>query len=118
MWALVYDLGPRLLPQLGPYPTDPPPRIWITAAGPENFAAVDNHTSSDRDTWSINTKARRGDFVLMYCRAPRSALVGVYRCGCDAYRDPFLYDGWGGVWTDITDKVAVPWLTFKEVKAD
>src|SRR5262249_17897278 len=28
MWALVYDLAPRLLPQPTPYPTDPPPRVW------------------------------------------------------------------------------------------
>ncbi len=117
MWALVYDLGPRLLPQPGPYPTDPPPRVWITAAGPENFAQVDKHTSNDRDTWSINAKARRGDFALMYCLAPRSAIVGVYRCGCDAYRDP-LNKSWGGVWAEITDKLPIPSLTFKDIKAD
>ncbi|MDA0745718.1 MAG: hypothetical protein O2954_04320 [bacterium] len=117
MWAVVYDLGPRLLPPAEPYPIDQPPRIWITAAGKENFATVDQQTGNDRDTWSINPKAKRGDIVLMYCLSPRSSIVAAYRCDCDAYRDPFN-NWWTGVWTEITDKLEIPPLTLKEMKAD
>jgi hypothetical protein len=117
MWALVYDLGPRLLAPPKPYPKDHSPRIWITAAGPDDFDRTDQHTGNDRDTWSINLKAKRGDIVLMYCLAPRSSLRAVYRCDCDAYRDPTL-NLWTGVWTEITDKLEIPRLTLKEMKLD
>lgn len=117
VWALVYDLGPRLLPEKGPFPTDPPPRIWLTAAGPESYASVDAHQPTDREVWSANPKAKYGDLLLMYCRAPRSAIVGVYRCMADAYRDP-LNQYWTGVWTEIGEKLPLPNITFAEMRSD
>jgi hypothetical protein len=65
IWALVYDLGPRLLPPAPPYPTDPPPCVWLSAASPGDFGSVDKHLSNDQNGWSINRNARRGDLVLM-----------------------------------------------------
>ncbi|MCM5570489.1 EVE domain-containing protein [Burkholderiaceae bacterium FT117] len=117
VWALVYDLGPRLLPEQRPFPTDPPPRIWLTAAGPENYASVDAHQPTDREVWSANPRAKYGDLLLMYCRAPRSAIVGVYRCMADAYRDP-LNQYWTGVWTEIGEKLPLPYITFAEMRSD
>ena len=93
MWALVYDLGPLLLPPPPPYPTDPPPCVWLTATQPGDYENVDKHLSSDQAEWSINAKARRGDLVLMYNLAPRSAITAIYRCASDAFRNPFN-SGW------------------------
>lgn len=117
VWALVYDLGPRLLPEQGTFPTDPPPKIWLTAAGPESYESVDGHQPTDREVWSANAKAKFGDLMLMYCRAPRSAIVGVYRCMTDAYRDP-LNQYWTGVWTEIGEKLTLPYITFAEMRSD
>ncbi len=117
MWALVYDLGPRLLPPPPPYPTDPPPCVWMSAAQSADFEVVDKHQSTDHDIWSINAKARRGDLVLMYNLKPRSAITAVYRCASDAYRDPFN-SSWTGIWTLITDKIAIPPVSLKEMRTD
>lgn len=116
-WALINDLGPRLLPEDSPFPTDLGPRVWLAAAGPENFDEVDSHTSTDRVIWSANEKAKYGDLVLMYCTAPRSSLVAIYRCMTDAYRDPLNRD-WTGVWAEIGEKLPIPPLTFREMRED
>jgi hypothetical protein len=91
--------------------------VWLTAAGEESFEAIDSHQSTDQETWSANPKAKYGDFVLMYCKAPRSAIVGIYRCMADAYRDP-LNPSWTGVWTEIGEKLALPYITFAEMRSD
>lgn len=118
MWALVYDLGPRLLPKAGPYPTDPPPRIWVVATNDRDgeFEEIDSHGRENVGAWAINPNARRGDLALMYCVSPRSAVVSVYRCATNAHRDPF--GGWNGYRGEITEKIPIPWITFAEMKAD
>jgi hypothetical protein len=117
-WALIYDLGPRLLPKPGPYPTDVPPRVWIVATNDSlgEFAQIDKHGSEYIGTWAINKRARRGDIALMYCVTPRSAIVSVYRVAGDAHYDPF--GGWNGYRGEVTDKIAIPWIRFSEMKDD
>jgi hypothetical protein len=118
MWALVYDLGPRLLSKPGPYPVDPPPRIWVAATNNRfgQFEKLDQIDSEYIDGWAINPKARRGDLALMYCVSPRSALVSIHRSATRAHRDPF--GGWNGHFADLTEKIPIPWITFAEMKAD
>lgn len=116
-WALIHDLGPRLLPSDPPFPIDPAPRIWISAAGPDDFEAVDSHASTARAVWSANEKAQYGDLILMYCKAPRSSIVAIYRCMTDAYTDP-LDRSWTGVWAEIGEKLVIPPLTFQEMRSD
>jgi hypothetical protein len=117
-WATVYDLGPRLLPNPGPYPTDQPQRIWIVATNNSlgEFADIDAHGSENVGTWAINKNARRGDLALMYCVTPRSAIVSVYRVACDAHFDPF--GGWNGYRAELTDKISIPWMRLAEMKTD
>jgi hypothetical protein len=117
MWALVYDLGPRLIGTPPSYAVESPSKVWVTAAGPDNFEEVDNHGSSDEDTWSTNRKVRRGDVLLMYCLRPRSSIVALYRCAVDAYRDP-LHPAWSGVFTEITDKLSIPPISLREMQND
>jgi hypothetical protein len=120
-WALTYDLGPRLLPDPAPYPTETPPRVWIVSANEPggDFEHCDRHTNSDVFDWCINSKAKRGDIALMYHLAPRSAFVGVYRCFSDAYDDPLRGpDVWTGGCVEITDRIALPWIALKEMKND
>lgn len=117
-WALIYDLGPRLLPRVGLYPTDAPPKVWIVATNDwlGEFEAIDKHSSENVGTWAINKRARRGDIALMYCVAPRSAIVSVYRVACDAHYDPF--GGWNGYRAELSDKIALPWIRFSEMRED
>ena len=118
-WALVYDLGPRLLPPPAPYPTEEPPHVWMVASNNtyrSDFDGIDGINAAEVHEWAGNRKARRGDLALMYNLAPRSAIVAVFRCADDAYQNPF--GGWTGYRVRITDKIAIPWLTFKEMKAD
>ena len=119
LWATVYDFGPAyLLPDESTYPQGHSPRIWITAAGAENFARLDQHTEKSREVWSINREAKRGDIALMYCTRPRSALVAIYRCGSDAYEDPF-WEPWGNSrWAELRDRLTIPALSLKEMKQD
>jgi hypothetical protein len=119
VWALVYDLGLRLLPPLAPYPQENPPRIWVVAGNEPggDFETVDKDKPTDIHGWTINKKARRGDLALMYLLRPRSAIVAVYRCASDAFRDPFM-QYWTGHRVQITDKIAIPWLTLNEMKTD
>lgn len=118
-WAMVYDLGPRLLPDPTPYPTDVPPRIWIVSAGDaEDFVAADRHENSDIVDWCINAKAKRGDIAIMYNLAPRSAITAVYRCYSDAYFDPFQPKWWTGGRGELTDCIQIPHVSIKEMKAD
>lgn len=118
MISLVYDLGPRLLPQPGPYPIDPPPQVWVVATNDTlgEFEEIDEHGPEFCGTWAINRKAKRGDMALMYCVAPRSAIVSVYRIVEDAHRDPF--GGWTGYRAKIAEKIAIPWIKFSELKAN
>lgn len=54
----------------------------------------------------------------MYCTRPRSALVAVYRCGSDAYEDPF-WEPWGkSRWAELRDRLTIPTLSLKEMKQD
>jgi hypothetical protein len=115
-WALVYDLAPRLLEQPSPYASGGS-RVWVTAAGEHNFEQVDAHDPSDEDTWTTNKRVRRGDILLMYCLRPRSAIVAAYRAAVDAYQDP-LDAVYSGVFTVITDKLALPPITLQEMKKD
>ena len=119
VWSLVYDLGPRLLPPPAPYPQENPPRIWVVAGNEPggDFETVDKDTATDLHGWTINQKARRGDLALMYLLRPRSAIVAVYRCASDAFRDPFM-NYWTGHRVQITDKISIPWLTIKDMRAD
>lgn len=119
IWATIYDFGPKyLLSKENSYPSDPPPKIWITAAGSENFDRVDKHTDDSKDVWSINPEARRGDIVMMYCLRPRSAIIAIYRCGSDAYEDP-MWEPWGkNQWAELRDRIAIPQITLQEMKKD
>jgi hypothetical protein len=118
IWALVFDLGPRLLPKLPPYQINPPPRVWVVATNDSEgeFAEIDAHGSENVGTTAMNRNARRGDLALMYCVSPRSAIVSVYRVVEDAHRDPF--GGWNGYRAQIAEKIPIPWITFREMKAD
>jgi hypothetical protein len=117
-WAAIFDLGPRLVSQPVPFPTDRTPRVWIVATHDKlgEFDEIDRHTANDIGDWAINQDARRGDLALMYCVSPRSAIVSVYRVLCDAYRDPF--GGWNGYRAEIGHKVALPWITISDMKSD
>ncbi|MEO8494178.1 MAG: hypothetical protein ABI614_03845 [Planctomycetota bacterium] len=116
-WALVYDLGPRLLARPAAYPTTPP-RIWIIAVNNKlgEFAEVDEQGPRDIGSWAINPKAKRGDLALLYCVAPRSAVVAVFRVMSDSHRDPF--GGWNGYRAEIGEKIPMPWITIQEMKTD
>ena len=118
MWAIIYDLGPRLLPKPPAYPSDPPPRVWVVATNDSQgeFQVIDAEGPEAVAGWAINKKARRGDLALMYCVSPRSALVSVYRVIEDAHRDPF--GGWNGYRGQISEKIPVPWIKFSEMRAD
>ena len=117
MWATVYDLGPRLLPEPPPYPSQPN-NIWIVATNDRlgEFAGIDAWDSSATGTWAINRHAKRGDLALMYCTTPRSAFVSVHRVLEDAHYDPF--GGWNGYRAKIGEKLTIPWVTIREMKAD
>jgi len=119
-WAMVYDLGPRLLPDPAPYPTDAPPKVWVISANKPSgdFEECDGHLNSEVYSWCINSKAKRGDIALMYHLAPRSAIVGLYRCYSDAYADPLRPSWWTGGRGELTDRIAIPWITMKEMKQD
>ncbi len=118
MWAVVFDLGPRLLPPRPEFPTGTPPKVWVVATHDRlgEFAEIDAHTASDIGDWAINPKARRGDLAVMYCVAPRSSIVSVYRVLSDAYRDPF--GGWNGFRAEIGHKIPVPPVSISEMKVD
>ncbi len=118
IFAILNDLGPRLLPPRAPYPTDPPPRVWMIAVNDRarEFAEVDRHDESFIGTWPINRKAKRGDLALLYCVAPRSAIVALYRVVEDAHRDPF--SGWTGYRATISDRIRLPWIKIGDMKAD
>ncbi len=118
MWAVVYDLGPRLLPKPPPFPSEPPPRVWVVATNDSHgeFEVIDADGPESIGAWAINQKARRGDLALMYCVSPRSAIVSVHRVIEDAHRDPF--GGWNGYRAQISEKIPLPWIKFGEMKAD
>ena len=92
--------------------------MFVVATNDEagEFADIDDHDASVVGAWASNKQARRGDLVLMYCVAPRSALVSVYEVREDAHFDPF--GGWSDHRAKIGGKVAIPWVTYKEMKAD
>jgi hypothetical protein len=120
-WTMVYDFGPRILPEPPPYSTESPPKVWIISANEAggDFEESERHTNSEVHDWCINLKAKRGDIALMYHLAPRSAFVRVYRCFSDAYVDPLRgSDTWTGGCVEITDSIAIPWITLKEMKQD
>lgn len=118
VFALVYDLGPRLLPQPSPYPSDPPPKVWMIAVNDRSgeFARVDKHDDEFHGTWPINRKAKRGDLALLYCVSPRSAIVSVYRVIEDAYRDPF--SNWTGFRARISECIHIPWIKIGDLRSD
>ena len=118
-WAMVYDLGPRLLPDPAPYSIDVQPKFWIVSGGDTaDFEAADRHSNSEIVDWCINSKAKRGDIALMYHLAPRSAFVGVYRCYSDAYHDPFQPRWWTGGRGELTDCIQIPSISAKEMRID
>jgi hypothetical protein len=66
MWALVFDLGPRLLPPPSPFLSDPAPKVWFVATNDHfgEFKEIDDHGAENVGAWAINRKANRGDIVL------------------------------------------------------
>jgi len=118
MWALVFDLGPRLLPSPPPYLSVPPPKVWFVATNDHfgEFKEIDNHGPENVGNWAINKRAKRGDIAIMYCVSPRSAITSVYRILEDAHYDPF--GGWTDYRAKLAEKIPVPWIKFTEIKAD
>lgn len=118
LWAAVYDLGPRLLPLEEPYSTNRPPRVWVIATNDSwgEFQEIDQHGVESVGAWAINKRAKRGDLALMYCVAPRSAVVGVYRVVEDSHYDPF--GGWNGFRAEVSEKIAIPWVRISDMKKD
>jgi hypothetical protein len=107
-----------LLPSEAAYPTDRPAHVWLVATNDDDgeFDRIDAHGPENVGAWAINQNARRGDIALMYCVSPRSAITSIYRCVTDAYFDPF--GGWNGFRAELKDRIAVPWVTYGELRDD
>ena len=90
--AFLYDFAPKYLGGVDSYIIKdlPEPKSAYFIGGDANDAF--NTTSPDEITaWQANPDTRAGDMIVMYRRAPVSAIDSVWRSVSVGFNDPFFY---------------------------
>lgn len=90
--AFLYDYAPRHVREdEGQLPA--PVKAWfVGGAGTGGDAEFLEKATKDSFTfWQGSEDIRRGDIVLMYCRAPKSYIQSIWIAQRDGFSDPFFY---------------------------
>ena len=91
------------------------PGYWLGMAKAEhNRDEIRSMALGQSTEWSAGPRVREGDCYVMYCTAPDSAILGVFRAE-RSWCDPT--GAWKGCWAQIS-KVATGSLTFADMHDD
>lgn len=117
--ACIYDFSTMLQETNSVAALPKPTNVWITGAGKGDFKSLDElvgkgYTDNDQ-IWACNERTRRGDIIVMYCLSPRSYIHSIWRANSGGQFNPFDYFHCR---TTVTDGVAMPLITFNDLKAD
>ncbi len=117
--ACLYDYAPKLINPTKPTEFPNPTNVWLVGAAPGDFKFLDTLGAEIDDNperiWQCNEKTKRGDLIVMYCRAPRSYIHSVWRANTDGIFNPFDYYQCR---TTVCEGVKIPPITIKELRAD
>jgi hypothetical protein len=114
--AFLYDFAPKDLGAQDQAPLPAPTRTWFVMGGiggNGDFEFLDNADAGAVSYWQGNLETRRGDAIIMWCVAPRSAVHSVWRATDDGFIDPYFYFY---SMIRVGNPIRVPAIKFAELK--
>lgn len=89
--AFLYDFAPNYIGKETLEKLPEPSNIWMCGADKEDYIDLIKADNTYTSGWQGNEDTKKGDIIIMYCRAPNSRIEFICRAVNDGIRDPFYY---------------------------
>ena len=116
--AFLYDFAPKYVGGIDSYiikELPAPKSAYFVGGGGRNADAVAENNLKSITRWQCNPDTRAGDLIIMYLRAPISAISSIWRAQSIGFIDPFF---WYYRMTYIGNPIKINRIPLAQIKAD